>query len=379
MKTLMISARLPSDDIAAVGGGLALLGQRLAADRAAMYQVDDVNADGSVRLVLVASEHRLVDGFVDNVPAPFSVPGAIGDIRYVPDMGQPARSGMRTYFGVPVLAGGQIIGLVEMVATRVDAFSAGERQEVLAFVPVLGSVLENARRKEAKKAFLALAAHELRTPLASAAGFAQTLVQQFERLEPVVVRDLLERILHNHRRLDRLVDDLVDLSSVDGGQLQVSLEPVIVGPLLEEVVCGADNGSHVLSCEVPVDLPMVWADRARLEQVVTNLFANAAKFSPEGSPISIRAGLREAVIVIEVADRGPGIPPERLHRIFDAYYQGETPSGGRPQGLGIGLYLTRVLCQLMEGTVSVDSRPGRGSTFVVTLPAVTSAASGGGT
>jgi signal transduction histidine kinase len=310
---------------------------------------------------------------VDNVPAPFPVPGAIGDIRYLPDIGQDARSGIRTYFAVPVLSGGQIIGLVELVARRTDAFSASERKDMLAFVPVLGSVIENARRQQAKNAFLALAAHELRTPLACAAGFAQTMAQQLDRLEPTVVRDLLDRILHNHRRLDRLVDDLVDLSSVDGGQIQVSLTPVSVGPLLEEVMCGADDGSHVLSCEVAPELPMAWADRDRLDQVVTNLLANATKFSPEGSPISIQAGLRGDALAIEVADQGPGIPPERLHRIFDAYYQGETLSGDRPQGLGIGLYLTRVLCQLMGGTVLVESRPGRGSTFVVTLPAVASA------
>jgi signal transduction histidine kinase len=374
----MIAARLPSDDLAAVRGGLALLRQRLTADRVAMYHVDDshrAGVGGGVGLELVA----LDQGLADNVPAPFPIPGVIGDIRYLPDVGQRAPSGMRTYFSAPILSGVQIIGLIEIVSTGVDAFSAGDRKDVLAFVPVLGSVLENARRQETKNAFLALAAHELRTPLASAAGFAQTIAQQFERLEPIVVRDLLDRILHNHRRLDRLVDDLIDLSSADGGQLQVLLEPVIVAPLLEEVMCGADNGSHVLSYEVPADLPMVWADRDRLEQVLTNLLANATKFSPEGSAISIRAGVGKDAVVIEVTDRGPGIPPERLHRIFDAYYQGETLSGARPQGLGIGLYLTRVLCQLMGGTVSVESRPGCGSTFVVALPALTSAPSRHGT
>jgi signal transduction histidine kinase len=340
-----------------------------------MYQVDDESADGSTRLELVASGQSLGD----DVPAPFPAPGAISDIRYLPDLGDRSLSGMRTYFGVPVMSGGRIIGLVELVAARIDAFSAVERQDVLAFVPVLARVLENARRQEAKSAFVALAAHELRTPLTSAAGYAQTIAQQFERLEPILVRDLLDRILHNHRRLDRLVDDLVDLSRVEGGQLQVSLAPVIVGPLLEEVMCGADNGSHVLSYEVPDDLPMVWADRDRLDQVVTNLLANATKFSPEGSPISIRADLRGDMIAIEVADRGPGIPLEHLDRIFDAYYQGEMLSGERPQGLGIGLYLARVLCHLMGGTVSVESRRGKGSTFVVRLPVVTSAESRGET
>ena len=355
--------------MAAVRAGLALLGQHLAADRAAVYRVDDGNDGGRVHLELVASEPPQLD----KVPVPFSVPGILGDVQYLPDMGATAASGggIRTYFGVPVQSGGQIIALVEMVALRADAFSRGQRQDVIAFAPVLGNALENARRHEARNAFLALAAHELRTPLASAAGLAETIAQQFGRLEPVVVRDLLNRILHNHRRLDRLVDDLVHLSTVDGGQLQVTLEPVLVGALLEEAMCGAEDGPHPLSCEITPDLPMVWADRDRLEQVMTSLLANAAKFSPEGSPISIRACQADGMIAIEVADRGPGIPASRLDRIFEPYYQGEALLGGRPQGLGIGLYVTRVLCELMGGTVAVESRPGRGSTFVVTLPAVT--------
>jgi signal transduction histidine kinase len=366
----MMAARRPLNDIAAVRGGLALLGQHLAADRAAVYRVDHGNNGGRVGLELVASEPAQLD----KVPVPFSVPGILGDVQYLPDIGATGVSGIRTYFGVPVQSGGQIIALVEMVAMRVDAFSPSQRQDVVAFAPVLGNALENARRHEARNAFLALAAHELRTPLASAAGLAETIAQQFGRLEPVVVRDLLDRILHNHRRLDRLVDDLVHLSTVDGGDLQVTLEPVIVGALLEDVLCGADDGSHPLSCEIAPDLPMVWADRDRLEQVLTNLLANAAKFSPEGSPISIRACRTDGMIAIEVADRGPGIPASRVDRIFEPYYQGEALLGGRPQGLGIGLYVTRVLSQLMSGTVAVESRPGRGSTFVVTLPAVTPAA-----
>jgi signal transduction histidine kinase len=371
----MIAARVPSVDIAAVRGALALLAQHLAADRAAVYRVDDSNADGTFCLELVASQPTQLDA----VPAPFPVPGGLdglGGVRYVADVGPRRVSGIRTYFGVPVRSGSRAIALIEMVAMRVDAFSRVERQDVMAFAPLLVNALESARRHEARSAFLAVAAHELRTPLASATGFAETIAQQLERLEPIVLRDLLDRILRNHRRLDRLVDDLVDLSSVDGGQLQVSPGPVIVGPLLEGAICAADDGSHRLSCDVAPDLPMVWADRDRLEQVVTNLLANAAKFSPEGSPIYLRAGRRdemEEMIAIEVSDQGAGIPPERLGRIFDPYYQGEALLGGRPPGLGIGLYVTRVLCQLMGGEVAVESRPGRGSTFVVTLPAVLAA------
>src|SRR6516225_822779 len=175
--------------MAAVRGGLALLGQHLAADRAAVYRVDDGNDGGRVHLELVASEPPQLD----KVPVPFSVPGILGDVQYLPDMGATAASGggIRTYFGVPVQSGGQIVALVEMVALRADAFSRGQRQDVIAFAPVLGNALENARRHEARNAFLALAAHELRTPLASAAGLAETIAQQFGRLEPVVVRDLL--------------------------------------------------------------------------------------------------------------------------------------------------------------------------------------------
>jgi signal transduction histidine kinase len=375
----MIVGGLAKDDIAALSGGLALLRQLLAADRAALYLVEPASANGSLQLVLVASEPVMLEepwrtqvlaqsaaGEVVYVPDVAAVEGAVSDETSPGLVG--IRSGLRTYFRVPVLSEARASCLVEFVAARVDAFSEADRHAVLTFAPIIGSVLDNARRQQSKDTFLALAAHELRTPLTSAAGFAQTIAEHFEQLDPAVIQDLLARILHNHRRLDRLVDDLVDLSSIEGGQLQVSLAAVPVGPMLDEVVRGADNGSHPISCEAPAGLPMVRADCNRLEQVVTNLLANAAKFSPKGAPIIIRSSLRDGRIAIEVIDHGQGIAPELQDRIFDAYYQGQAVTGGRPPGLGIGLYLTRLLCQLMGGTVDVTSEPGRGSTFVVTLP-----------
>ncbi|HSS09344.1 MAG TPA: HAMP domain-containing sensor histidine kinase, partial [Acidimicrobiales bacterium] len=358
---------------------------------AAVYLVEPAAANGSLRLVLVASEPVMPD----EVPAPVLVSGAACDVLYVPDVlairasvaseavadASPGRlaggkAAIRTYFRVPTRSGGRTSCLVEFAAESVDAFPEADRDAVLSLAPLLGCVLDNARRQQTKDVFLALAAHELRTPLTTAAGFAQTIADHFDRLDPAMIQDLLARILRNHRRLDRLVDDLVDLSSIEGGHLQVCPGPVSVALLLDEVVRSADSGSHPVSCQVLADLPLVWADHDRLEQVVTNLVANAAKFSPEGAPIIVRAGIRDELVAIEVIDDGPGIAPELQERIFDAYYQGDAVSGGRPRGLGIGLYLTRLLCQLMGGTVDVESQPGRGSTFVVTLPPAASAHSG---
>jgi signal transduction histidine kinase len=357
-----------ADEIAAVRGGLALLRQVLTADRTAVYLVKGTSTNGDLGFELVASEPLAVG--VGRVPVPISVSRAFDHVSYVPDVAREIDTGTdaRTYFGVPLLSEGRTVGLVEMISTRVDAFSEADRQAAVAFASILGSLLDSAGRRESRDTFLVLAAHELRTPLTTAAGFAQTIAEHFEQLDPIVIRDLLARILRNHRRLDRLVDDLVDLSSIEGRHLQVSPVPVVVGSLLEEVVHAADSGSHPISCDLAADLPMVWADPDRLEQVVTNLLANAAKFSPEGAPIRISARLQDGSVVIAVSDRGPGISPELQDRIFDAYYQGEAVSGGRPRGLGIGLYLTRFLCGLMGGTVTVESQPGGGSTFIVTLP-----------
>jgi signal transduction histidine kinase len=159
----------------------------------------------------------------------------------------------------------------------------------------------------------------------------------------------------------------VDLLRLEGGQLRVHLTSVELAPLLGELVRNTDVGDRVVELEVSAGLPSVVADAGRLEQVIANLMNNAAKFSPPGARILIRAEVGVGTVDVQVVDQGEGIPPERHEQIFDAYFQGPSVSGGRPKGLGIGLFLVHRLCQLMGATVSVESAPGEGSTFTIRL------------
>jgi signal transduction histidine kinase len=286
-------------------------------------------------------------------------------IDYPPDAnGEP--SGL-SRIEVPVVFEGRPIGRLELVADRADAFDDGAGGKALAFGRILGAMVGDARRQRAKDAFFALTVHELRTPLSAASGFAQTILDHFDRLGPDITRDLLVRIGHNHRRLTRLVDDLVDLLRLEGHQLRVHLCPVDVEPLLDELIRNTDVGTRVVDLRVADGLPHVMADARRLEQVIANLLANAAKFSPPGTRIDIRAAARSGTVDIEIVDQGEGIPPEHHRQIFEAYFQAPGAGGGRPKGLGIGLFLVGRLCELMGASVQVESAPGQGATFTVRL------------
>lgn len=333
-KSSVIETGLADEDLAVLAEGVSFIAQLLGADRGSLSMVNPL---GALTPVVQYPE------------------GASGQI-----------SGS-SHLNVPVLFEGRPVGVLELAASRADGFAERAPNLALAFAPLLGALLGEARRQRAKDAFFALTIHELRTPLSAASGFAQTIIDHLDRLGPEVMTDLLVRIVHNHRRLTHLVDDLADLLRLEGGQLRVHLAPVDVEPLLAELIRNFDAGGRTVDLEVAAGLPRVVADAGRLEQVVANLLSNAAKFSPPESSIVIRIATGQGTVNVEVIDQGEGIPPEHQERIFDAYFQGSTPTGGRRRGLGIGLFLVRRLCQLMGATVEVESEPGRGSTFTIQL------------
>jgi signal transduction histidine kinase len=330
----VIETGLADDDLAVLAEGVTFISRLVGADRARLSVVDLAGA-------LTPIVH---------FPA--------GTLYELPETDR---------LDIPVVFDGESIGLLELAASGSDGLSLRSSELAAAFAPLLGTVLGEARRHHAKDAFFALTIHELRTPLTAASGFVQTIVDHADRLQQDVVQDLLVRIVHNHRRLTQLVDDLADLLRLEGGQLRVHVAPVEVEPLLAELLRITDVEGRIVDLEVAAGLPRVVADGGRLEQVVANLLSNAVKFSPPDGHIVLRATAHHGTVDVEVIDQGEGIPPQIHDQIFDAYFQGATASGGRPKGLGIGLFLVRRLCQLMGATVRVDSAPGQGSTFTVRL------------
>jgi PAS domain S-box-containing protein len=260
---------------------------------------------------------------------------------------------------VPVDVGGREVWL----SIRAVGFAAGT---VYAFT----DLTEDHRLEQLKADFIATVSHELRTPLAAVHGAAKTL--QREGIVPGsdVFEHLLALIAEQSERLAGMVDDILLASRIDSPELGLATEHVDVGPLAAEVVAAARaHASERLQLElVAPSPPPVLADRDRLRQVLTNLVANAVKYSPAGGRIEVELQVRAGQLEIAVRDQGLGIAIADQGLIFEKFYRVDANMSRGVSGSGLGLYICRELVHRMDGTIAVESQPGEGSTFIVTLP-----------
>ncbi|MFC4736788.1 ATP-binding protein [Bacillus daqingensis] len=225
---------------------------------------------------------------------------------------------------------------------------------------------ELAETEQLRKAFLANVTHDLRSPLTSIKGFLTAL-------EDGTIPD--ERRLYYYRlmrgeteRLIKLVHDLLDLTKLEGGRIELDCAPVALKPALERVLETArpELGSRrtVLTGETEA---VVWGDRERLDQVWINLLANAAAFSPENSTITLTFTEHRESVSVSIRDEGSGMTKEALEQMWDRFYKADSSRSGKA-GTGIGLSIVRSLTELHGGAVSADSSVGEGTTVTVTLP-----------
>lgn len=225
---------------------------------------------------------------------------------------------------------------------------------------------------QAKSDFISIVSHEVRTPLTSIQGFSELLLNR--PLAPDRQRQFLGHILHESERLSRIVEDLLDLSRIEAGKGKpLNRIPLALIPLLEAnaEVFRCQSPAHEIQVEASPDLPRVLVDPDALDRALKNLLSNAVKYSPRGGRVLLRAARsvsEPGFVEISVEDRGVGIPPEAIDRIFEKYYRVSEPSGVRARGLGIGLALVKSLVEAHGGGVRVASSPGQGSRFTVTLP-----------
>lgn len=232
----------------------------------------------------------------------------------------------------------------------------------------LAAALERLKRIDALKSeFFANVSHELRTPL------TLILLPVEERLSSqlsLAERERFAGIERHARRLLRLIDDLLDLSRIDAGQLRLEVAAVDITSLVTQVIRGyaavAESRGIHLVIDAPVAINDVWGDLHRLESVLSNLIGNALKFTPHAGAVSVAVRESAGEVCVSVTDTGPGIPPEVLPRVFDRFYQ--SSDGVRRGGVGIGLALARNLAELHSGHITVESDPGEGSTFTLVLP-----------
>ena len=222
-----------------------------------------------------------------------------------------------------------------------------------------------------KSEFLASMSHELRTPLNAIIGFSQLLRQQL--FGPVNAKqdEYLEDILSSGNHLLSLINDVLDLSKVEAGQVNLEIGPFSLREALDRGVVmvrerAADNGVH-LSLDLAPGVDIVRGDERRVRQVVFNLLSNAVKFTPSGGDVAVAAGRVDGEVQVSVADTGPGIALEDQQRIFEEFQQTDAGVSQR-EGTGLGLALSKRLVELQGGRIWVESVLGRGSRFVFTLP-----------
>jgi signal transduction histidine kinase len=266
------------------------------------------------------------------------------------------------------------------MAIRLEASYAGLEQQVEERTRELAGALaeldEKTRELEAashhKSEFLANMSHELRTPLNAISGFAQVLRKGLFGEINDKQAEYLDDILASSRHLRSLIDDVLDLSKVEAGQIELNIAPFSVPATLEHgVVIVRERASRegvriTLASDPRVDT--VNGDERRVRQVLYNLLSNAVKFTPAGGTVAVAAARVDGQVRVSVSDDGPGIAAEDQVRIFEEFQQA---AAGKQHGdgTGLGLALSKRLVELHDGRIWVESEVGKGSTFVFTLPA----------
>src|SRR6266851_1722206 len=228
------------------------------------------------------------------------------------------------------------------------------------------------RTDELRAALLSSVSHDLRTPLSSIKAAASSLLQEDVQWDDEARRSFALAIVREADRLNRLVANLLDMSRIEGGALKPEKEWYPLDELIHDVLGRMQPllQGRAVHTDIPDDLPPVQLDYLQIDQVLTNLIENAVRYTPVGSPIDISVELCEDTIRVSVADRGPGIPPSDVERVFDKFYRvlNTETRATRPTGSGLGLAVCRGLIEAHGGRIWVENRQGGGAIFRFTLP-----------
>jgi len=375
------------------------------APSAALYQLEPM---GDMHTVAVSTEsgvhfdwtHRLpkgtgMVGLAIRNRAVVTAPDVLQypEVVYPPDVrARLERSAYRALLAVPLLVQEHVLGALAVGAQHGRVFTEREIELVSAFAHHAAVALHNARLFEeaqrrradaetaqaeaedanrAKDEFLAVLSHELRTPLTAILGWVRLLLTG--RLPAKRVSEALASIDRNTRVQTRLIDDLLDTSRIVAGKIQLELRPVDLGAVVRDVLAHAaqDPGAAALMSPAAIDSGcVVKGDRDRLHQVVTNLVANALKFTLAGGRVDVRLRRGRDEVELSVSDTGEGISADQLPHIFDRFHQVDRSHTRRHGGLGLGLAIVRHLVEAHGGSVHAESAGrGRGACFTVRLPA----------
>lgn len=240
-----------------------------------------------------------------------------------------------------------------------------QTKDVMAFIL---DISERKKLEQRKDDFIALASHELKTPITSLKTYTQALRRRFENTGEADAVRLVSRMETQINRLVEVVQDLLDVAKIQEGQLPLSVSPFVMDDLVRELVGEMQPiTAHELWIEADAG-DVILADRERIRQVLINLIFNAVTYSPKTEPILVRTWRDAEGAHVSVVDHGIGIPLSEQTRIFDRFYQIDSSSGKTYPGLGLGLFISAEIMKRHRGTLSVESEVGKGSTFTLTLP-----------
>ena len=303
----------------------------------------------------------------------------------------PLLSETRSQAGFPLQVGDRMIGVLDIQSTESDAFAEDDAAILQLLADQIAIGIENAslynKTQEAyeemlevdrlKSQFLANMSHELRTPLNSIIGFARVILKGIDGPITDLQKQDLTAIFNSGQHLLGLINDILDLSRIEAGKMELAFDDINIAELIESVMSTAvglvKDKPVTLKRDIEEDLPFVRADQMRIRQVVLNLISNASKFTEEGE-ILVSARMQigdneQREVYVAVTDTGPGISPEDQEKLFQAFSQVDASLTRKVGGTGLGLAISRNLVKMHGGNIGVKSIVGKGSTFYFTLPA----------
>jgi PAS domain S-box-containing protein len=270
--------------------------------------------------------------------------------------------------------------LVDVEVLAVPVIVDGERVALMALYHDITELLAARREAEAaskaKSQFLANMSHELRTPLNAIIGYSEMVQEEAEDLGAQGLAADVTRIRTAGRHLLALINDILDLSKIEAGKMELHVETFDLPTLVDEILATAqpliEKNANRLELVCPPHIGTMHADLTKVRQMVLNLLSNAAKFTDHGTITLIadrESGPDGDAIVLRVCDSGIGMTPAQMDRLFEAFSQADAATAAKYGGTGLGLTITKHFAQMMGGDVTVESRPGEGSTFTIRLPA----------
>ena len=306
------------------------------------------------------------------------------DYPLTPDLAR--QIGWRSALFVPLVRDGAGVGCIGILRAEAGAFDPKEVALAQTFADQAVIAIQNARlfreiqdksrqlevANQHKSEFLANMSHELRTPLNAIIGFSEVLIERMFGELNDKQDDYLKDIHSSGKHLLSLINDILDLSKIEAGRMELDVESFDVPAALSNAMTlvreRAQRHGIALGLEVAPEIDEIRADERKFKQILLNLLTNAVKFTPDGGKVDVRAGLADGLLQVAVADTGIGIAKEDQAAVFEEFRQVGRHYTNKHEGTGLGLTLTRRFVELHGGTLTLESEPGRGSTFTFTLP-----------